>query len=142
MASIKIETGLKTYDIEDEHGNIRGQITINPKDMSFFGKAQKMRDTILHYMDDIDIIDKSKSEDEIVKLFDDTDTMIKEEIDKLFGEGTSTVIFGSQSSLSTINGVTFVERFMTAFMPIIQKEFQTELDNSSARVNKYTSQVK
>ena len=142
MASIKIETGLKTYDIEDEHGNIRGQITINPKDMSFFGKAQKMRDTILHYMDDIDITDQSKDENEIVKLFDDTDLMIKEEIDKLFGEGTSTVIFGSQSSLSTINGVTFVERFMTAFMPIIQKEFQTELDNSSARVNKYTSQVK
>ena len=28
MASIKIETGLKTYDIEDEHGNIRGQITL------------------------------------------------------------------------------------------------------------------
>ena len=72
MASIKIETGLKTYDIEDEHGNIRGQITINPKDMSFFGKAQKMRDTILHYMDDIDITDQSKDENEIVKLFDDT----------------------------------------------------------------------
>ena len=142
MASIKIETGLKTYDIEDEHGNIRGQITINPKDMSFFGKAQKMRDTILHYMDDIDITDQSKDENEIVKLFDDTDNMIKAEIDKLFGEGTSTVIFGSQSSLSTINGVTFVERFMTAFMPIIQKEFQTELDNSSARIDKYTSQVK
>lgn len=142
MASIKIETGLKTYDIEDEHGNVRGQITINPKDMSFFGKAQKMRDTILHYMDDIDTLDKSKSEDEIVKLFDDTDLMIKEEIDKLFGEGTSAVIFGSQSSLSTINGITFVERFMTAFMPIIQQEFQTELNNSSARVNKYTSQVK
>ena len=142
MASIKIETGLKTYDIEDEHGNIRGQITINPKDMSFFGKAQKMRDTILHYMNDIDITDQSKDENEIVKLFDDTDNMIKAEIDKLFGEGTSTVIFGSQSSLSTINGVTFVERFMTAFMPIIQQEFQAELDNSSARIDKYTSQVK
>ena len=36
MASIKIETGLKTYDIEDEHGNIRGQITLNPKDIGFF----------------------------------------------------------------------------------------------------------
>ena len=142
MASIKIETGLKTYDIEDEHGNIRGQITINPKDMSFFGKAQKMRDTILHYMDDIDITDQSKDENEIVKLFDDTDNMIKTEIDKLFGDGTSTVIFGAQSSLSTINGVTFVERFLSAFMPIIQKEFQTELDNSSARVDKYISQVK
>ena len=142
MASIKIETALKTYDIEDEHGNIRGQITINPKDMSFFGKAQKMRDTILHYMDDIDITDQSKDENEIVKLFDDTDNMIKAEIDKLFGNGTSTVIFGSQSSLSTINGVTFVERFMTAFMPIIQQEFQAELNNSSARIDKYTSQVK
>ena len=26
MAGIKIETGLKTYDIEDENGNVRGQI--------------------------------------------------------------------------------------------------------------------
>lgn len=142
MASIKIETGLKTYDIEDENGNIRGQITINPKDMSFFGKALKMRDTILHYMDNLDVNDSTKSEQQIIEIFDNTDKIIKDEIDKLFGEGTSITIFGHQSSLSTINGVTFVERFLSAFMPIIQEEFKQEIQNSSARIDKYVSQVK
>lgn len=141
MASIKIETGLKIYDIEDEHGNIKGQITINPKDMSFFGKAQKMRNTILHYIDNIDINDKNKSEEDFIKIFDDTDIMIKNEIDNLFGKNTSAIIFGSQSSLSTLNGITFVERFLTAFIPIIQQEFQNEINNSTSRIEKYTNQV-
>ena len=93
-------------------------------------------------MNDLDIQDSSKTEQEIVELFDNTDKIIKEEIDKLFGEGTSITIFGQQSSLSTINGITFVERFLSAFIPIIQQEFQAELDNSSARIDKYVSQVK
>ncbi len=142
MASIKIETGLKTYDIEDEHGNIRGQITLNPKDMGFFSKAQKMRDTILHHMDSIDWNNDDKTDDEILIIFETTDKIIKKEIDDLFGEGTSDIIFGTQSSLSTINGISFVERFLTAFMPIIETEFKEELKNSSNRIDKYVSQVK
>ena len=142
MASIKIETGLKTYDIEDEHGNIRGQITINPKDIGFFNRAQKMRDKILHYIDSIDWNTNDKTDDEILIIFDTTDKIIKKEIDDLFGQGTSDIIFGTQSSLSTINGISFVERFLTTFMPIIESEFKEELKNSSNRIDKYVSQVK
>ena len=142
MASIKIETGLKTYDIEDEHGNIRGQITLNPKDMGFFRRAQKMRDKILHYMDSIDWNNNDKTDDEILIIFDTTDKIIKKEIDDLFGQGTSDIIFGTQSSLSTINGISFVERFLTTLMPIIESEFKEELKNSSNRIDKYVSQVK
>ena len=142
MASIKIETGLKTYDIEDEHGNVRGQITLNPKDIGFFNRAQKMRDKILHYMDSIDWNNNDKTDDEILIIFDTTDKIIKKEIDDLFGQGTSDIIFGTQSSLSTINGISFVERFLTTFMPIIESEFKEELKNSSNRIDKYVSQVK
>lgn len=142
MASIKIETGLKTYDIEDEHGNIRGQITLNPKDMGFFSRAQKMRDRILNYMNSIDWDNNDKTDDEILIIFDTTDKIIKKEIDDLFGQGTSDIIFGTQSSLSTINGISFVERFLTTFMPIIESEFKEELKNSSNRIDKYVSQVK
>ena len=142
MASIKIETGLKTYDIEDENGNIRGQITLNPKDIGFFNRAQKMRDKILHYMDSIDWNNNDKTDDEILIIFDTTDKIIKKEIDDLFGQGTSDIIFGTQSSLSTINGISFVERFLTTFMPIIESEFKEELKNSSNRIDKYVSQVK
>ena len=93
-------------------------------------------------INNLDVNDSTKTEQQIIDIFDNTDKIIKEEIDKLFGEGTSIIIFGQQSSLSTINGVTFVERFLSAFMPIIQEEFKQEIQNSSARIDKYVSQVK
>ena len=46
MASIKISTGLKVYDIEDENGNVRGQISFNPSDMNFYTRANDMVDNM------------------------------------------------------------------------------------------------
>ena len=51
-----------------------------------------MRDTILHYMDNLDVNDSTKTEQQIIDIFDNTDKIIKEEIDKLFGEGTSIIM--------------------------------------------------
>ena len=93
-------------------------------------------------MDSIDWNNNDKTDDEILIIFDTTDKIIKKEIDDLFGQGTSDIIFGTQSSLSTINGISFVERFLTTFMPIIESEFKEELKNSSNRIDKYVSQVK
>lgn len=52
MANIKIETGLKVYDIEDENGNVRGQISFNPSDMNFFERAEKIKEKINELMDE------------------------------------------------------------------------------------------
>lgn len=141
MASIKINTGLKTYDIEDENGNIRGQITINPKDMNFMPRAQQMKKNISNWLESIDKLPENLTEEEMSEKMLQYDNLIKSEINTLFADDVSSVVFGSQSAFNTLNGVTFVERFLQAIMPVIEEEFAKEHAKSTERIQKYTKQV-
>lgn len=144
MSVIKIETGLKVYDIEDENGNIRGQISFNAADVNFIPRASKMQDNIQRYIEEVKSLADSKdtlSEIDIANAFNDIDNKIKSEIDLLFDSNASEVVFGNQSCLNSLNGVTFIERFLNAFMPIIKKEFEAEQKKSKKRIEKYTKQV-
>lgn len=142
MASIKIETGLKTYDIEDEHGNVRGQISFNPADINIYPRAQEMQKNVLKWLEDLSLIENIDSDAEMNKKIEEVDKFIKDEVNKLFDDpNTSSVVFGNQNSLSTYKGKTFIERFLLAFIPIIKEETTKELNKSIKHAEKYTSQV-
>lgn len=143
MSSIRINTGLKVYDIEDENGNIRGQISFNPADVNFFPRAQAMYDNVMHLIEDIEQLPEDIDEKELVDKLTEYDLAIKKEVDILFDDETaSKVVFGNQNCFNTLNGESFIERFLNAFMPVIKKEFEEENKKSVERINKYTSQVK
>lgn len=144
MASIKISTGLKVYDIEDENGNVRGQISFNPSDMNFYTRANDMVDNMDKWTLELEGLNDSElTEKDIADKVKELDARVKEEINQLFDdENASDVVFGNQNVFNTLNGVSFVERFLTAFMPIIKKEFEKEQKKSDERVSKYTKQVK
>ena len=138
MASIKVSTGLKVYDIEDENGNVRGQISFNPSDLGFYDRATQF------YDDMQTMIDSIENDDSIVGMekVSAADKMMKEKLNQLFDdENASKVVFGNQNCFNTLNGVSFVERFLNAFMPIIKKEFEKEKKNSQKRIEKYTQGV-
>ena len=138
MASIKVATGLKVYDIEDENGNVRGQISFNPSDLGFYDRATQFYDDMQTMVDSIE------NDDSIVGMekVSAADKMMKEKLNQLFDdENASKVVFGNQNCFNTLNGVSFVERFLNAFMPIIKKEFEKEQKNSQKRVEKYTKAV-
>ena len=138
MASIKVSTGLKVYDIEDENGNLRGQISFNPSDLGFYDRATQF------YDDMQTMIDSIENDDSIVGMekVSAADKMMKEKLNQLFDdENASKVVFGNQNCFNTLNGVSFVERFLNAFMPIIKKEFEKEQKSSQKRVEKYTKAV-
>ena len=138
MASIKVSTGLKVYDIEDENGNVRGQISFNPSDLGFYDRATQFYDDMQAMIDSIE------NDDSIVGMekVSAADKMMKEKLNQLFDdENASKVVFGNQNCFNTLNGVSFVERFLNAFMPIIKKEFEKEQKNSQKRVEKYTKAV-
>ena len=138
MASIKVSTGLKVYDIEDENGNVRGQISFNPSDLGFYDRSTQF------YDDMQTMIDSIENDDSIVGMekVSAADKMMKEKLNQLFDdENASKVVFGNQNCFNTLNGVSFVERFLNAFMPIIKKEFEKEQKNSQKRVEKYTKAV-
>ena len=138
MSSIKVATGLKVYDIEDENGNVRGQISFNPSDLGFYDRATQF------YNDMQTMIDSIENDDSIVGMekVSAADKMMKEKLNQLFDdENASKVVFGNQNCFNTLNGVSFVERFLNAFMPIIKKEFEKEQKNSQKRIEKYTKAV-
>ena len=138
MASIKVSTGLKVYDIEDENGNVRGQISFNPSDLGFYARATQFYDDMQTMVDSIE------NDDSIVGMekVSAADKMMKEKLNQLFDdENASKVVFGNQNCFNTLNGVSFVERFLNAFMPIIKKEFEKEQKNSQKRIEKYTKAV-
>lgn len=138
MASIKVSTGLKVYDIEDENGNVRGQISFNPSDLGFYDRATQF------YDDMQTMIDSIENDDSIVGMekVSAADKAMKEKLNQLFDdENASKVVFGNQNCFNTLNGVSFVERFLDAFMPIIKKEFEKEKKNSQKRIEKYTQGV-
>ena len=138
MARIKVSTGLKVYDIEDENGNVRGQISFNPSDLGFYDRATQF------YDDMQTMIDSIENDDSIVGMekVSAADKMMKEKLNQLFDdENASKVVFGNQNCFNTLNGVSFVERFLNAFMPIIKKEFEKEQKNSQKRIEKYTKAV-
>ena len=138
MASIKVSTGLKVYDIEDENGNVRGQISFNPSDLGFYDRATQF------YDDMQTMIESIENDDSIVGMekVSAADKAMKEKLNQLFDdENSSKVVFGNQNCFNTLNGVSFVERFLNAFMPIIKKEFEKEKKNSQKRIEKYTQGV-
>ena len=138
MASIKVSTGLKVYDIEDENGNVRGQISFNPSDLGFYDRATQF------YDDMQTMIESIENDDSIVGMekVSAADKAMKEKLNQLFDdENASKVVFGNQNCFNTLNSVSFVERFLNAFMPIIKKEFEKEKKNSQKRIEKYTQGV-
>lgn len=142
MAQIKLETGLKTYDIVDEKGNIRGQISFNPTDANLMERASRAGKIIDDCFDDLRNFKDDATEQEIQEKMVEIDNIIKDAINMLFDDdNASQVVFGSQNCLNTLNGVTFVERFITAMMPVIQKEIADEQKKSQKKIQKYTTSV-
>lgn len=146
MASIRIETGLKTYDIENEEGVIIGQISFNPSDVNIIKRADEASKNIENLLNESKNInfDESKSnEEQFLKLLDDINSSIRKEINYIFdNDSVSDIVFGSQNVLNSLNGKTFVERFLEAFIPIIRKEFEKEQKKSQQRIDNYVKRVK
>ena len=143
MSVVKIGTGVKVYDIADERGVVRGTVSFNPSDINFPIRAENFIKNVNELIEQAESIPEDLAEEEISKTIEDFDVKIKKEVNVLFDDdNASSVVFGSQNCLNTSKGITFIERFIEAFIPIIKKEIAEETKKSSERVKKYVKQVK
>lgn len=141
MAKIQIETGVKVYDLENENGEKLGQLRLASNDFNFAARAKEFISRVN------EMIEKSKNtenktDDELILMITEYDKEIKEAVNELFDDDhASEVVFGAQNAFTTHNGLTFIERFLTAVLPVIQSDMAKEQKASAERINKYTSQV-
>lgn len=153
MASIKIATGVKTYDVEDQNGNVRGQIKFNPSDINFIKRLTEMESKLNEYMSTYDELNKevvsgSESEDvesesmKALAALNFYDMQAKKVINETFAdEHLSDVIFGSESCFNILNGETFMERFLNGVIPVIKEDVEKATKNINTHVSKYTAQI-
>lgn len=140
MSSIKLHTGIKSYDIEDEYGHIRGQISFNPTDMNFIVRAEKLQENVSALAEKV-MNEQIDDEQGLIKKLEEYDKAIKNEINILFDdENTSNIVFGNQSCFNTVKGTPLVEEFLNAIIPVIRKDFQKEMEKSKDRISKYVGE--
>lgn len=138
MERITVKNTKKQYMVVDQFNNELGVIEIDPTDSNMAKRAETAKQNILGYIDEASKIADAEMKDAAIDKITDIDNKIKEEINTLFNYDVSSVVFGVTHCLSTSNGVTFVENFLEAIAPIIEKEFEAEQQASSKRVSKYT----
>lgn len=138
MEKILVNSGKKRYQIVDEYDNELGIIIIDPKDANLAKRAMVAKDNILVYIDRAAAIADSEKKKDAIEEISEIDEMIKKELNIMFGYDISSIVFKETNCLSTSNGITFVERFLDAITPVIEKEFEKEFKAAESRVNKYT----
>ena len=83
---LKIDRGLKSYDIEDADGTPLGTIYVNPADLGIAARLDEARKAVQALADGLgDDVDAEK--------IGDVDRQIKEQVNYIFGSDASAVFF-------------------------------------------------
>ena len=70
-----------------------------------------------------------------------TDRIIREKINYIFGSDVSSVAFGSAYCFSPSNGMPVFANFVNAIMQVIEKEMKLETEKMQLNISKYTNQL-
>ena len=100
MEQLKISTGKIAIQILDDDGEVRGVFKFNPEDIK---SARKIADLIEDYKTkSVEYSERAKlieTPEENVRLLDEVVDYFKTSLDGVYGDGTSTILFGNASTL-------------------------------------------
>ena len=143
MARLQINTGTKSYEIEDENGKLLGTIIIYPNDFNLGKRVKDAEKKILALVESAELIanDESKSNEDVANDIYDLDCKIKEQLDYMFNNNVSETVFKGLNCLNLNKGKYFIERFIEMIVPVITKELEASAKASNNRIDKYSSQA-
>lgn len=143
MARLQIDTGTKSYEIEDVNGKLLGTIIIYPSDLNLGKRLKDGEKNIKALVEAAELIanDESKSEEDKADYIYKLDCKIKKQLDYMFNSNVSEVVFKALNCLNLNNGKYFIERFLEMIIPIITKELESTAKASKNRIDKYSSQA-
>lgn len=129
----------KSYEIADSKGNVRGVIYVETTDLDIFTRAEKAAENIKKILDDEKITnDMDVNDRDVLKAVNETDRLMKEQIDYIFGAGVSEIAFGDKKCLNIRNGKTLAEIFIEAIMKEVNRDFGRQTEVNKKNISKYT----
>lgn len=146
MDELVIKSGKKRIAIRDEDGQVTGEISFNPSDVTFaerfygiyqeFGTKQKEYEAKAKELDagnaEVDQNGLPKKFDQGVAFLREVCEFVYDKIDELFGEGTSKVVFRESLDIDMIG------QFFEGITPFIQQARSEKIAKYS---NKQTGKV-
>ena len=130
---LKIDRGLKSYEVKDIDGTLLGTIYVNPADFGIAARLEEARRAIQQLADGL-ASDTDADVDKIIEV----DKLIREQVNYIFGSDASSVFFKGVSALALLpDGSMVFEKVLQAAVPIIEDAVGKAIKASQMRVQKH-----
>lgn len=130
---LKIDRGLKSYEVKDLDDTLLGTIYVNPADFGIAARLEEARRAIQQLADGL-ASDANADVDKIIEA----DKLIKEQVNYIFGSDASSVFFKGVSALALLpDGSMVFEKALQAAVPIIEDAVGSAVRASQKRVQKH-----
>lgn len=143
MQNLKFDEGYKEFSINGDESKV---IRFNPTDVAIIERFAQAEKNMTTYMEKIKDYKIDESKDDLEKLRAEAEAQkearlfICEQVDYIFDNPVSLVVFGNQSPLSPVGGKLLFERFLDCVKPVIEADVKKENEASQKRINKYRTQ--
>ncbi|MDY4812926.1 MAG: hypothetical protein SO152_03645 [Ruminococcus sp.] len=135
MKNLDFNTSYKEYSI---NGDTNRVLRIKTTDMNILSRIRKAEKQLRKIADDCsNITDNSK----VVETITELDVKVREQIDFIFDDKVSDIIFGNTNCLSIAGGKPIFENFLDVVLPVIKEDISSEQQNLEKMIGKYTSKV-
>lgn len=134
---IKINDGLKTYDIQNQDGKLLGQFSFNPADTNII---KRYNDAVEKFSSIFDEIKEMGEEPDTTELFEKLDKKTYELIDGIFNADVSSNFFNVMGPFSPLaSGEFFVASVIGAIGQALEAEIGERVKKVNSKINKHTS---
>lgn len=134
--TIKINNGLKIYDIEDQNGNIIGQFNINPTDA---GMVKRYSESLKSFED---IKKEYINKEAGVETFVELQERVVNELCNIVGNDSVKVFFEVMGAFSLQDGKLYFEQVYEIIGNIIQEEGKKQKAKMRKRIEDYGKKFK
>lgn len=134
MKNININDEREAFSINGDPDRV---IYVHATDFNIKVRANKARTEIGVMLEELDSA-SPENEEAFADVLENVDSRIREQINYIFDYNVSEPVFGACSPLMTLkNGKTYVEAFLDAFIPEIEKVAEKAAKASEKRINKH-----
>lgn len=130
---LKIDRGLKSYEVKDLDDTLLGTIYVNPADFGIAARLEEARHAIQQLADGL----ASDADADVDKIIE-ADKLIREQVNYIFGSDASSVFFKGVSALALLpDGSMVFEKVLQAAVPVIEDAVGKAIKASQMRVQKH-----
>lgn len=142
---MKLSTGKVAFPIEFDNGD-KQTIYFNPNDPDLMVRMKNLDARVqeqIKGMGDIELTEEGRPSDfSKIDAFDKMQSILKNELDYAFGGSVSYVVFKHCSPFAIVGGQYFVEQFIEAIAPEIEKHIKKANADAEKRMAKHIDKYK